>query len=162
MGAEEREQGGTAAEKGMEKQQDGDQSPQAANGASANGSALRTAAKAGALAAAAGTTVYVTRRVLRSESGGQERSERASRAQTAKADAEESKAGGAGGPFDAFFATLNNQGLDAAANMLVSVAEQAAHAAGAYAAEKSPDFLADTILPKFVDGFNEARGKNRS
>jgi hypothetical protein len=162
MTPQEREERRTATEAGTEeKEQDGGRSPatQASNGAGSNGSPLRTAAKAGALAAAAGTTVYVTRRILRSEPGAQEGSENAARAQSRQAGSETRTAGNGGSRFDAFVSTLNNQGLDAAANMLVPVAESAAHAAGAYAAEKSPDFLADTILPKFVDGFNEARKK---
>jgi hypothetical protein len=160
MTPQEREERGTATETGTEKEQGGGRSPatQASNGAGPNGSALRTAAKAGALAAAAGTTVYVTRKILRSEPGAQEGSDKAG-AQTGQAGGEARKAGSGGSRFDAFVSTLNSQGLDAAANMLVPVAENAAHAAGAYAAEKSPDFLADTILPKFVDGFNEARRK---
>ena len=162
MAAEEREQEGTATEKEQGQGVDQGSVTQSSNGADVNGSsALRTAAKAGALAAAAGTTVYVTRRILHSEQGAQESSAGAGPAKTAKGAVEESKAGGSS-RFDAFYATLNSQGLDAAANMLVPLAENAAHAAGAYAAERSPDFLADTILPKFVDGFNEARAKSRS
>ena len=160
MAPEEREQRGTATE--QEQNVDQGSSSQSSNGADANGSsALRTAAMAGALAAAAGTTVYVTRRILSSEQGAQESSAGAGAAKTAKGTVDETKAGAGGGRFDAFLATLNTQGLDAAANMLVPLAENAAHAAGAYAAERSPDFLADTVLPKFVDGFNEAREKTR-
>lgn len=155
MAAEQREQKETGTDEVKnEKQETSDDqtaASEASNGAAGNGSsALRTAATAGALAAAAGTTVYVTRRVLRSEPGAQAGGEATNRASSA--------ASSSGGRFDTFLSTLNSQGLAAAANMLIPVAENAAHAAGVYAADKSPDVVADRILPRFVDGFNEARG----
>ena len=160
MAAEERAQQGAATEQQTQETQES-ASPESSS--NSNGSGLRAAAKAGALAAAAGTTIYVTRRVMRSSSGEEgEQSGDPGRAAKSKGTGGTQEArSSAGGRFDAFFATLNTQGLDAAANMLVPVAENAAQAAGAYAADRAPDFLADTILPKFVEGFNRAREKAR-
>jgi hypothetical protein len=127
-----------------------------------NGSTIRRAAAGGALAAAAGTTVYFTRKAMRGN-------HRSGKIETLKSQAEKVKSqadkvesvGGAdlnkmGSRVDDFFTVLRTRGWDAANDMLIPVAENAARAAGAYAAENSPDLVRDTLLPKFVDGFTEA------
>jgi hypothetical protein len=163
MAAELREQQGAATDQQEQKSQEIG-APPSSNGAGANGSpGLRAAVKAGALAAAAGTTLYVTRRVMRSSSGerGEHPGDSGHAAKSEAKGAAQERKSGAGGRFDTFLSTLNPQGLRAAANMFVPVAEDAARAAGEYAAERAPDFLADRILPKFVEGFNRAREKAR-
>lgn len=46
---------------------------------------------------------------------------------------------------------------DAARDMLLPVAEDAAASAGKYLAENGPDFVKDRIVPAFVEAFNDAK-----
>jgi len=48
-------------------------------------------------------------------------------------------------------------GWDAARDALVPLAEDAAGAAGTYLAKNAPELVKDTILPRFISSFNEAR-----
>lgn len=133
---------------------------------SRNGSALRRAAAGSALAAAAVTTVYVTRKAMKDNHEGD--------GQTASPDVPSSSKGESEGPsgesgeattvssrFEDFFTVLRTSGWDAANDMLVPFAANAARALGVFAAEKTPDLVRDTLLPKFVDGFTEARQKSK-
>jgi hypothetical protein len=46
---------------------------------------------------------------------------------------------------------------DAARDMLLPVAEDAAASAGKYLAENGPDFVKDRIVPAFIEAFNDAK-----
>ena len=46
---------------------------------------------------------------------------------------------------------------DAAAEVLVPMAEDAAESAGKYLAEHGPEVIRDRIVPKFIEAFNEAK-----
>ena len=123
---------------------------------SRNGStALRRAAAGGALAAAAGTTVYLTRKAMKNHEGdGGNTPQDSERLKTSAAGGEATEASSR---FDDFFTVLRTSGWDAANDMLVPVAANAARALGAFVAEKSPELLRDTLLPRFIDGFTQAR-----
>jgi hypothetical protein len=45
---------------------------------------------------------------------------------------------------------------DAASKTLLPIAENAAEAAGRYLAESAPDVVRQQIVPRFIDGFNDA------
>ena len=47
--------------------------------------------------------------------------------------------------------------LDAASDVFVPVAEDAAEAAGKYLATHGPEILRDRIVPKFIEAFNDAK-----
>jgi hypothetical protein len=116
-------------------------------------STLRRAVKAGALAAAAGTTVAAAARIMGSKTG----DEREGSAETARQRGSgvrgaASRASKRGEPFI-------SAGWEAARDSLLPLAESSARAAGKFAAEHSPELLRDRILPPFIEGFTQARRK---
>ena len=46
---------------------------------------------------------------------------------------------------------------DAAADVLLPMAEDAAEAAGKYLASHGPEIVRERIVPKFIDGFNNGK-----
>ena len=46
---------------------------------------------------------------------------------------------------------------EAAADVLIPMAENAAESAGKYVAKNAPDVIRDRIIPKFIEAFEEAR-----
>jgi hypothetical protein len=114
-------------------------------------SGARKALKIGALAAAAGTAAYAASRAMTS-SGSQ-------------SDDEGSENGGGSGgrggrtTIDQIASAIGNSRWDMVRDMVVPFAESGARSAGAYVAKDTPDFLSDTLVPKFIEGFVEAKGK---
>ena len=48
-------------------------------------------------------------------------------------------------------------GWDAARDALIPIAEDAADAAGTYLAKNGPDFVKETIIPRFIEAFEKAK-----
>jgi hypothetical protein len=48
-------------------------------------------------------------------------------------------------------------GWDAASDVLLPLADDAAEAAGKYAAQHGPEVLRERIIPKFIEAFNDAK-----
>jgi hypothetical protein len=113
-------------------------------------SGARKALKIGALAAAAGTAAYAASRAMTS-SGSQGDDDEGS----------ENGGGGRGGrtTMDQIASAIGNSRWDMLRDMVVPFAESGARSAGAYVAKDTPDFLSDTLVPKFIEGFVEAKGK---
>jgi hypothetical protein len=127
--------------------QSGDEADeQQENGQSESGA--RKALKIGALAAAAGTAAYAASKAMTpSESE----------------DDGKSKNGGGGGSsrtsMDQIVSAIGNSRWDVLRDLVVPFAESGARSAGTYIATEAPDFLSDTLVPKFIEGFVEAKGK---
>jgi hypothetical protein len=107
-----------------------------------NGSeARKTALRAAAIAAASGATAIAARRAFSQqgdsgESGG-------------------SNGGGSGMGASALGGAMSS-GWNAARDALVPFAADAAKAGGEYLAKNGPDFVRDTIVPAFIEGFQNA------
>ena len=54
-----------------------------------------------------------------------------------------------------------SSGWDVAKDSLVPIIEDAATKAGGYAADRSPEVVRDVVIPRFISGFEKARGKER-
>jgi hypothetical protein len=112
---------------------------------SGNGSdARKTAFRAAAIAAASGATAIAARKAF---SGSQSQQENASKQQNG--------GGGLGG--DSLVGGMVGSGLNAARDSLLPFAEQAANAAGEYLGSNGPDFVRETIVPAFIEGFQGAQ-----
>jgi hypothetical protein len=114
------------------------------NGQSESGA--KKALKIGALAAAAGTAAYAASKAMTpSESQ----------------DEGESKDGGGGGrtSMEQIVSAIGNSRWDVLRDLVVPFAESGARSAGTYVATEAPDFVGETLVPKFIEGFVEAKGK---
>jgi len=120
------------AESGTEEQQ----KQPGGNGSDARKNALRAAA----IAAASGATAIAARRAF---SGSQQQQEKSS-----------SKQNGGG---DSLVGGVLGSGWHAAKDSIVPFAEDAANAAGEYLAKSGPDFVRETIVPAFIEGFQSAQ-----
>ena len=112
---------------------------------SGNGSngAGKTAVRAAAIAAVSGATALAAKKALDRGSGGdKEKSERTQ---------------GKRGSNDVL-SSMFSSGWDSARESLVPMIEDAAGHAGGYLANNGPEILRDTIVPRFIDGFERARG----
>ena len=108
---------------------------------SGNGSEGRkTALRAAAIAAASGATAIAARKAF---SGSHQQQEDSS-----------SKQNGGG---DSLVGGMLGSGWHAARDSIVPFAEDAANAAGEYLAKSGPDFVRETIVPAFIEGFQSAQ-----
>jgi hypothetical protein len=110
------------------------------------------ALKAAGAAAATGAAAYAVQRALsnRSKNGSDDEGESREKGESQK---KKGKSRGSG----TLLASAASGGWDAARDTIMPLAEDAAGAAGKYLAERAPDFVSDRIVPKFIEGFNEAR-----
>jgi hypothetical protein len=114
-----------------------------------SGASGNTALKAAAAAAATTAATYAVRRALsHDDDGGDDRS-RDERSNGSKSK----KSGGSSGILASAAATS----WDAAADVLLPLADDAAEAAGKYVAKHGPEILRERIIPKFIDAFNDAK-----
>ena len=137
------------------KQQDGAPPAEAEqDGGSANGqesSTLRRAVTAAAVAAAAGTTIAAATKML-----GSRGSEGTSSASRRSADMSKVRdAARRGEP-------LMSAGWEAARDSVTPLVETGARAAGSFLGERSPDFVRESVVPPFIEGFNKGRKKSGS
>lgn len=126
-------QDGGAEDAGQEQHQGGD-------------SGARKALKVGALAAAAGTAAYAASKAVGSRGNDGQSSENGSPR-------------GGRVPVEQLVSAIGSARWDVLRDVVVPFAESGASSAGAYLAKDGPDFLAETLVPKFIEGFNEARGQ---
>jgi hypothetical protein len=100
-----------------------------------------------AAAAAAATTAatYAVRRALSHDSG-------QSRGNGSSNGASKSKRGASG-----LVASAAATSWDAASDVLLPVADDAAEAAGKYVATHGPEILRERIIPTFIKAFNDAK-----
>ena len=109
---------------------------------SGNGSEGRkTALRAAAIAAASGATAIAAKRAF---SGSQQSEERRSTRQS-------------NGSGDSLMGGVLGSGWHAAKDSLVPFAEDAATAAGEYLGRSGPDFVRETIVPAFIEGFQSGQ-----
>jgi hypothetical protein len=105
-----------------------------------NGDGHGAALKAAGAAAATGAAAYAVQRALshrgKNGSGSRER-------------------GGSGGT--SVLASAASGGWEAARGTIWPLAEDAAGAVGKYLAEHGPEFVSESIVPRFIEGFNEAK-----
>lgn len=103
--------------------------------------ALATAA----VAAATGAAVYGLKKALESGEGSKALSRR---------DHEDGDEGGDDGRSRG--SSILETVWESASGALVPIAEDAADAAGKWAAERAPDVVRDRIIPRFVEAFSDA------
>jgi hypothetical protein len=117
-----------------------------------------TALKAAAAAAATGAAAVALKKAL---SGNGAKSDEASERQEKSGQSgsvlsnviRRDKSGQSG----SVISNVMSGGWDAARDALIPVAEDAAHAAGAYVAQNAPEVVRDRIVPRFISAFNDAR-----
>jgi hypothetical protein len=120
--------------------------------ASSNQDLARKTALAAAAAAATGAATYAVKRALSHESDdadGDESTERTTSGKSRSSSKSNSPS---------LLASAAAGGWDAARDALVPIAEDAADAAGTYLAKHGPDFVTETIVPRFIEAFEKARG----
>src|SRR5262249_18784322 len=113
---------------------------QTANGSEARKQALRAAA----IAAASGATAIAAKGAVAQPSGG------------GSSSSSSSKNGKQASKGDSLLGGMVGSGWSAARESLVPFAADAAKAGGEYIANNGPDFVRDTIVPAFIEGFQGA------
>lgn len=110
---------------------------------SGNGSDTRkTALRAAAIAAASGATAIAAKKAF-------------SDRQQSSGSSQEQNGGSGGG--EGLMGGMVGSGWNAAKDSLVPFAEEAANAAGEYLAKSGPDFVRETLVPSFIEGFQGAQ-----
>jgi len=120
-----------------------------ANGSSSD--VRKTALRAAAIAAASGATALAAKRAF--SSGGQDSQS------SGDGDGGGERSGGrsSGGRSDSLMGGMLNSSWSSARDALVPFAGDAAKAGGEYLAKNGPEFVRDTIVPSFIDGFQNAQ-----
>ena len=107
----------------------------------------KTAVRAAAIAAATGATAFAAKKAFsgreQSGGGGEEGGQR------------RSDSGG-----DSMMGEMLTSGWHAAKDSLVPFAEDAASAAGEWVARSGPELLSETLVPRFIRGFEKAKGSS--
>jgi hypothetical protein len=107
----------------------------------------KAAVRAAAIAAATGATAYAAKRALNAR----DQSQSGNREKKPGGEQEES-----------LVATMLASGWDAAKDSLLPFAEDAAATAGEYVARNGPELLRDTLVPRFIRAFEQARSSDES
>jgi hypothetical protein len=106
------------------------------------GNTGNVALKAAAAAAATGAATYAVRRALGNDghngNGG-------------------SRSGSSRSRSSSLLSSAAATGWDAAADVLIPFADDAAESAGKYVATHGPEILRERIVPKFIEAFNDAK-----
>ena len=124
------------------KTQDQVESRETDGGSSGNGG--HKAVRAAALAAATGAAAIAARKALSGrDQSGEERSQSRS-----------------GGGDESMLVAMATSGWSAAKDSLLPFAEDAAGAAGDWIGRNGPDYVCEKIVPRFIDGFENARGSS--
>jgi hypothetical protein len=113
-------------------------------GEAQNGSnGRRTALRAAAIAAASGATAIAAKKAFSGRQGSQ------------------SGAGGgrSSSGDESLFSSMLTSGWDSARDSLLPFAEEAATGAGEFIARNAPEVVRETLVPKFISGFESARKK---
>ncbi len=107
-----------------------------------NGGTAKTAARAAAIAAVSGATALAAKKAF---GGG------SSSTQEAKEPKERKRRSN-----DDVFSSMLSSAWDSARDSLVPMLEDAAEQAGKYLARSGPEIVRETIVPRFIDGFNRS------
>lgn len=118
------------------------------SGNGSNGGGHKTAFRAVALAAASGATAIAARKAFSGRQG--------------SGSGQESKKGAGGGADDSLVSSMLTSGWDAAKDSLLPLAENAATSAGEFLAQSGPEVVRETLVPRFIDGFESARDSGSS
>ena len=119
------------------------------NGNGSNGGgAGRTAVRAAAIAAVSGATALAAKKAFsdRGSSGSEDKPERSQRK----------------GGKNEVVGSMVSSAWDSARDTLVPMLEDAATSAGEYVAQNGPEVVRETIVPRFIDGFERGRDSNSS
>jgi len=128
-----------------------EQEEQGGNGNGSGHNVGSTAMKAALAAAATGVAALaVTKALSGSHGSGNEQSNGEDKKSS-------SNGGGGGSSPGSLVGALATGSWGAAQDAIVPLAEEAAGAAGTFLATSGPEIVRETILPKFIDSFNEAR-----
>jgi hypothetical protein len=119
---------------------------QVTNGGAADGG-HKNAVRAAAIAAATGAAAIAAKKAF----SGREQSGEG----TQKSPSRRSGGG------DSTLAAMATSGFAAAKDSLLPFAEDAAGAAGEWVGRNGPDYLKDTIVPQFINGFERGRGSSQ-
>ena len=119
-----------------------EQQARSQEGQTQNGSnGRRTALRAAAIAAASGATAIAAKKAFSGRQG--------------------SQSGGGGtrssSGDESLFTTMLTSGWDSARDSLLPFAEEAATGAGEFVARNAPEVVRETLVPKFISGFEGAR-----
>jgi hypothetical protein len=117
-----------------------------ANGGGQTNGGGRKAVRAAAIAAATGATAIAAKKAFsgRSDTDEGDSSDQAKR-----------RSGGSGG--DSMFTEMLSSGWSAAKDSLLPFSEEAAGAAGEWVARNGPELVSDTLVPRFIRGFERAQ-----
>lgn len=110
------------------------------------GGSRNTAIAAAAAAAAGGAATYAVRRALSHDGSQQEKSQERGSG---------SNGSGRSGA-SSILASAASSSWEAAADVLIPMAEDAAESAGRYLAQHAPDVVRERIVPRFIEAFNDA------
>jgi hypothetical protein len=108
----------------------------------------KTAVRAAAIAAATGATAFAAKKAL----SGRDQSEGGERTSQRRS----------GGEDESMVGAMFTSGWHAAKDSLLPFAEDAAGAAGEWVGREGPELLSETLVPRFIRGFEKARRKSGS
>ncbi len=129
-----------------------DEAVQETNGNGHNGGGMPTAVKAAVAAAATGAAALAVTKALSGSQGQSKGGESSEGTPSGSNRGSKSSSG-------SLVTAIASGSWDAAQDALVPLAEEAASAAGTFVATSGPEILRDTIVPNFIDSFNQARAK---
>jgi hypothetical protein len=115
------------------------------NGHGGTAVAKKTVVTAAAIAAASGATALAAKKALGDRATDDE--SKPARRKSSSSD-------------DSLLGTAMTSAWDSARDSLVPMIEDAATHAGEYVARHSPDLVRDSIVPRFIRGFERARGSS--
>jgi len=116
------------------------------NGNGSNGGAGRTAVRAAAIAAVSGATALAAKKAFVDRGSGEDKEERSQRkSKSSNQDV---------------IGSMVSSAWDSARDSLVPMLEDAAGSAGEYLARNGPEVVRETIVPRFIDGFERGRGSD--
>jgi hypothetical protein len=124
------------------------ESPQSETGKEANGHngsrdrTRKTVVRAATIAAASGATALAARKVLDRDSGKQEGERKSSSGQSGDLSV---------------VTSMVSSAWDSARESLVPMIEDAAENAGEYLGRNAPEVVRETVVPRFISGFQRAR-----
>jgi hypothetical protein len=114
------------------------------NGDEESNGGRKTAVRAAVIAAATGATAFAAKKAFSGHDEGGDGEEKKQR-----------RSAGAGD--DSMVGAMIASGWDAARDSLLPFAEDAAGAAGEWVAKSAPELVTDTLVPRFIRGFEKAR-----
>lgn len=113
-------------------------------GAGADGGGRKAVIRAAAIAAASGATAFAAKKALSDRHESQSGDEGRERRRKGRGD-------------DSLLSTVLASGWESATESLMPLLADAAGRAGEYVARSGPEALRDTLVPRFIAGFERAR-----